>query len=135
MGEVFGSDIRFVRCHLRQRNDQRDCFSSLASSYQQVMDSVLNYPLYDAIVQGFTIPGPGNLSNVSDVMGQIQNSFKVALFIWRCQLLSRRKRILLFSETFWKTTMSPDGIANLWTLKASCTSPYSSGKMFFASEV
>lgn len=53
-------------------------FSSLASSYQQAMDSVLNYPLYDAIVQGFTIPGPGNLSNVSAVMGQIQNSFKVA---------------------------------------------------------
>ena len=42
------------------------------------MDSVLNYPLYDAIVQGFTIPGPGNLSNVSAVMGQIQTSFKVA---------------------------------------------------------
>ena len=41
------------------------------------MDSVLNYPLYDAIVQGFTIPGPGNISNVSAVMGQIQNSFKV----------------------------------------------------------
>jgi alpha-amylase len=78
MGEVFGSDIGFVQCLIHQRNDQRDCFSSLASSYQQVMDSVLNYPLYDAIVQGFTIPGPGNLSNVSAVMGQIQDSFKVA---------------------------------------------------------
>jgi alpha-amylase len=41
------------------------------------MDSVLNYPLYDAIVQGFSIPGPRNMSNVSAVMGQIQNSFKV----------------------------------------------------------
>jgi alpha-amylase len=41
------------------------------------MDSVLNYPLYDAIVQGFSIPGPGNLSNVSAVMDQIQISFKV----------------------------------------------------------
>jgi len=58
MGEVFGSDI------------------SLASSYQKSMDSVLNYPLYDAIVQGFAIPGPANLSNVSAVMAQIQNSFK-----------------------------------------------------------
>ncbi len=48
------------------------------------MDSVLNYPLYDAILQGFTIPGPGNLSNVSAVMAQIQNSFKVVLFVWRC---------------------------------------------------
>jgi alpha-amylase len=41
------------------------------------MDSILNYPLYYAIVQGFTIPGPGNMSDVSTVMGQIQNSFKV----------------------------------------------------------
>src|SRR5579863_9375698 len=45
---------------------------SLASSYQQAMDSVLNYPLYDAIVQGFSIPGPRDLSNVSAVMDQIQ---------------------------------------------------------------
>ncbi|KAI0256530.1 glycoside hydrolase family 13 protein [Lactifluus subvellereus] len=58
LGEVFGSDI------------------ALASSYQQVMDSVLNYPLYDAIVQGFSIPGPGNLSGLATVMGQIQTSFK-----------------------------------------------------------
>ncbi|KAI0005872.1 glycoside hydrolase family 13 protein [Russula compacta] len=58
MGEVFGNDI------------------GLASSYQQVMDSILNYPLYDAIVQGFIIPGPRNLSSVSAVMGQIQGSFK-----------------------------------------------------------
>jgi len=78
MGEVFGSDIGFVQCHVHQRNDQRDCFSRLASSYQQAMGSVLNYPLYDAILQGFTIPGPGNLSNVSAVMGQIQKGFKVA---------------------------------------------------------
>jgi alpha-amylase len=41
------------------------------------MDSILNYPLYDAIIQGFSIPGPGNLSNVSAVMDQIQKSFKV----------------------------------------------------------
>jgi len=53
------------------------CLSSLASSYQQAMDSVLNYPLYDAIVQGFTIPGPGNLSGLATVMGQIQKKFKV----------------------------------------------------------
>jgi hypothetical protein len=52
-------------------------FSSLTSSYQQAMDSILNYPLYYAIVQGFTIPGPGNMSDVSTVMGQIQSSFKV----------------------------------------------------------
>ncbi|KAH9997556.1 glycoside hydrolase family 13 protein [Russula vinacea] len=58
MGEVMDSNI------------------TLTSSYQQAMDSILNYPLYYAIVQGFTIPGPGNMSDVSTVMGQIQSSFK-----------------------------------------------------------
>jgi len=54
----------------------------MASSYQRVMDSVLNYPLYDAIVQAFSIPGPANMSGLVAVMGQIQSSFKVdfALF-------------------------------------------------------
>lgn len=41
------------------------------------MDSILNYPLYDAIVQGFSIPGPGNLSGLATVMSQIQKNFKV----------------------------------------------------------
>ncbi|KAI9446615.1 glycoside hydrolase family 13 protein [Lactarius indigo] len=58
LGEVFGDDI------------------PTASSYQQVMDSVLNYPLYDAIVQAFGIPGPANMSGLAAVMGQIQNGFK-----------------------------------------------------------
>jgi hypothetical protein len=73
------TNITFVRCHMCQRNDERlkALFSSLTSSYQQAMDSILNYPLYYAIIQGFTIPGPGNMSDVSTVMGQIQNSFKV----------------------------------------------------------
>lgn len=82
MGEVFGSDIGFVQCHILHRNDQWDLFSRLASSYQQTMDSVLNYPLYDAIVQGIALPGSGSgppdMNNLSAVMGQIQDSFKVA---------------------------------------------------------
>lgn len=78
MGEVFGNDIGFVQCHVHHRNDQWNRFSSLASSYQQTMDSVLNYPLYDAIVQGLAIPGPPDMNNLSAVMGQIQDSFKVA---------------------------------------------------------
>lgn len=51
--------------------------SRLASYYQQVMDSVLNYPFYDAIVQAFSIPGAANMSGLATVMGQIQNSFTV----------------------------------------------------------
>jgi alpha-amylase len=77
MGEVFGDDIgSVVWCFMRLRKVLMHS-SRLASSYQQVMDSVLNYPLYDAIVQAFTIPGPANMSGLASVMGQIQNSFQV----------------------------------------------------------
>ena len=75
------------------------------------MDSVLNYPLYDAIVQGFSIPGPKNLSGLATVMGQIQNNFKVfSLFSLRFPWLTHPDRTLLFSETSWKTMTFPDGI-------------------------
>ncbi|KAI0273856.1 glycoside hydrolase family 13 protein [Gloeopeniophorella convolvens] len=56
LGEVFGDDI------------------AEASSYQRVMDSILNYPLYDAVVQGFTIPGPANMSGLEAVMNQVQKN-------------------------------------------------------------
>jgi alpha-amylase len=54
MGEVFGDDV------------------SLASSYTgpNAMDSVLNYPMYDALVSAFSIPGPANVSAIVDVMNQ-----------------------------------------------------------------
>jgi len=58
LGEVFGSDI------------------GEAASYQQVMDSVLNYPMYYALLDGFTIPGPANMSAVTDMIQQIQQNFK-----------------------------------------------------------
>ncbi|KAI0320503.1 glycoside hydrolase family 13 protein [Amylostereum chailletii] len=58
MGEVFGEIV----------DD--------AASYQDVMDSVLNYPLWNAIVDAFTIPGPQNMSAVSDMLSQIQGRFK-----------------------------------------------------------
>ena len=77
LGEVFGDDIGSVaRCFMRlEKVLMHD--SRLASSYQQAMDAVLNYPLYDAIVQAFSIPGPANMSGLAAIMGQIQNSFKV----------------------------------------------------------
>lgn len=40
------------------------------------MDSVLNYPIYDALVQAFQIPGPGNMSGLVDVMKQSQQSYR-----------------------------------------------------------
>ncbi|TFK42785.1 glycoside hydrolase family 13 protein [Crucibulum laeve] len=53
MGEVFGGiDIDAV------------------SMYQgpQSLDSVLNYPLYTALVSAFQIPGPGNMTALADVI-------------------------------------------------------------------
>lgn len=51
MGEVFGDDI------------------SLASQYQGpgTLDSVLNYPVYDALVQAFQIPGDANTTGLAIV--------------------------------------------------------------------
>lgn len=58
MGEVFGDDV------------------ALASTYQNSMDSILNYPMYDALVQGFSIPGPGNMSAVTLMLQHLQKSMK-----------------------------------------------------------
>ncbi|THH15893.1 hypothetical protein EW146_g4659 [Bondarzewia mesenterica] len=58
MGEVYGDDV------------------SLASTYQDSMDSILNYPMYDALVQGFGIPGPGNMSAVTLMLQDLQKSMK-----------------------------------------------------------
>jgi hypothetical protein len=90
------------------------------------MDSVLNYPLYDAIVQAFTIPSSGNLSGLATVMGQIQLSFKVCLILVAVVMANatRYYRILQFSGTFWRIRMSPDGIVSLWTLRASSAVSY-----------
>ncbi|TFY81305.1 hypothetical protein EWM64_g2707 [Hericium alpestre] len=58
MGEVFGDDI------------------ATASQYQDAMDSILNYPMYDALVQAFSIPGPRNVSAVTTVLQDIQQNMK-----------------------------------------------------------
>ncbi|KAH9946352.1 alpha-amylase [Epithele typhae] len=45
-----------------------------ALQYQgtQALDSILNYPLYNALVSAFTIPGPQNMSALVDIVGQIK---------------------------------------------------------------
>lgn len=60
IGEVFGSDV------------------NEAASLQgpDALDSVLHYPMYNALVEAFTIPGPLNTSAVSDMMAQSKASFK-----------------------------------------------------------
>jgi len=63
MGEVFGSDI------------------NEAASYQGsgALDSVLNYPLYDALVNAFGLPGPQNMTGLVQVMSQSKRQYKVRL--------------------------------------------------------
>ncbi|KAJ8584457.1 glycoside hydrolase family 13 protein [Rhizopogon salebrosus TDB-379] len=60
IGEVFGSDI----------DD--------AALYQgpNSLDSILQYPMYTALLDAFTIPGPQNISAVSDMIAQSQAKFK-----------------------------------------------------------
>lgn len=57
IGEVFGDDI------------------GLASQYQGpgTLDSILNYPIYDALVQAFQIPGPANTSGLALVHDALKN--------------------------------------------------------------
>jgi hypothetical protein len=43
------------------------------------LDSVLNFPLYSALVSAFSIPGPQNISALTDVFGQSKTKFKVGL--------------------------------------------------------
>ncbi|EPQ58540.1 alpha-amylase [Gloeophyllum trabeum ATCC 11539] len=49
-----------------------------AAQYQgeQALDSILNYPLYAALTNGFAIPGPLNLSAIADTMAQSKQKFK-----------------------------------------------------------
>ncbi|KAF9793255.1 alpha-amylase [Thelephora terrestris] len=57
MGEVFGDDI------------------SLAAQYTApgTLDSILNYPIYDALVEAFQIPGPTNTSGLALVHDAMKN--------------------------------------------------------------
>jgi alpha-amylase len=59
IGEVFDSDV------------------GQAAAYQgpQALDSILNYPMYNALVQAFQIPGPNNVSAIADVMQQSKDKF------------------------------------------------------------
>ncbi|THG98907.1 hypothetical protein EW026_g3356 [Hermanssonia centrifuga] len=60
IGEVFGDDIDF------------------ASQYQgpQALDSILQYPMYGALVDAFAIPGPQNMSAMTDMIAQSKAKFK-----------------------------------------------------------
>lgn len=60
MGEVFGDDLDY------------------AATYQgpNALDSILNFPMYNALVDGFAIPGPRNSSAVAARLAEVQRKFK-----------------------------------------------------------
>ncbi|THV08060.1 glycoside hydrolase family 13 protein [Dendrothele bispora CBS 962.96] len=47
-----------------------------AAQWQGPLDSVLNFPLYSSLLQGFTIPGPANITAVTDTLTQSKKLFK-----------------------------------------------------------
>ncbi|KAJ3528036.1 hypothetical protein NM688_g8046 [Phlebia brevispora] len=60
IGEVFGDDIGF------------------AAQFQgpQSMDAILQYPMYTALVEAFALPGPQNMSALTDMVQQSKAKFK-----------------------------------------------------------
>ncbi|OJT14173.1 Alpha-amylase 1 [Trametes pubescens] len=49
-----------------------DAGEALQWQGKQALDAILNYPMYNALVQAFTIPGPQNMSAVTDMIAQIK---------------------------------------------------------------
>ncbi len=84
IGEVFGGlEIEDVRC-LPESPSRLKLTSSILSpiaQYQgpQALDSVLNFPMYSALMESFAIPGPRNVSALADVIEQSKIKFKVFL--------------------------------------------------------
>lgn len=70
IGEVDDANVEYVGCvslwHLLTWG------SSIVAGYQgpQALDSTLNYPMYGALVQAFTIPGQQNMSAVTDMIAE-----------------------------------------------------------------
>jgi hypothetical protein len=54
-------------------------YCSAAAVYQgpNALDSILNYPMYSALLDAFTIPGQQNTSAVADIIAQEAKKFKV----------------------------------------------------------
>ena len=55
------------------------CLVSYASTWQGPLDSILHYPMYNALVQAFQIPGPQNMSAMVDTIAQAKKMFKASI--------------------------------------------------------
>ena len=78
MGEVFEGDVPFVvQNYIQGLRSLLTLHRRGAAQYQGpgALDSILQYPVYDGLVQALTIPGPLNMSALVDVVGQSQEMF------------------------------------------------------------
>jgi alpha-amylase len=83
IGEVYGSDIGYApNCSAGRQPDIHRFASQFQS--QKWMDSVLGYPLYYGIVNGFGTPS-GNMSSFVDIAGQVLSGFPVR-YLTACAL-------------------------------------------------
>ena len=57
-----------------------DYYCSQALQYQgpQALDAILNYPMYNALVSAFAIPGSQNMSALTDMISQIKRKSTVS---------------------------------------------------------
>lgn len=56
---------------------------SFAATWQGPLDSILHYPMYNALVEAFAIPGHQNMTAVTDTIVQAKKKFKVSLTLTR----------------------------------------------------
>lgn len=77
-------------------------YRSVASSYQGPLDSVLNFPLYYGLVSAFGDPDTTNMTALTLVISQSQNTFKVLKCLYFWSIHSRRFycRTQVFSVIF-----------------------------------
>ena len=67
------------------------------------LDSVLHYPMYDAIVNTFAIPGQQNMTALTDMIAQSKQKFKVVYMVLaHCRLLLK----CLFRTLDYSATLS-----------------------------
>lgn len=81
MGEVFGGiDVEWVYKYSAFLTCSNNAFHRSVAMYQgpQSLDSVLNYPMYTALVAGFQLPGPGNMSAIADTFAQSKIKYTVS---------------------------------------------------------
>jgi hypothetical protein len=76
IGEVFDADPKYV-IPFQTTNAFIYALTSNVAPWQGPLDAVLQYPMYNALVEAFTIPGPLNMSALGSMVAQSQALFTV----------------------------------------------------------